>query len=84
MEESIIERKRRAAQYGTLALAYLGDGVIELLVRERLLCEDISHPGELVKASKNYVTLEAQSDAVERILPLLSGRRKRRVQKGET
>lgn len=72
MEESIIERKRRAAQYGTLALAYLGDGVIELLVRERLLCEGISHPGELVKASKNYVTLEAQSDAVERILPLLS------------
>ncbi len=72
MEESITERKMRAAQYGTLALAYLGDGVIELLVRERLLGEGLAHPGDLVKASKDFVTLESQSDAVERILPLLT------------
>ena len=72
MEESVNDLKRKAAQKGTLALAYLGDSVIELLVRERLVNNGLSHPGDLVKASKSFVTLEAQSDAVEKILPLLS------------
>ena len=56
----------------TLALAYLGDSVIELLVRDHLVSIGICHPKELNKASRDFVTLESQSNAVENILPLLS------------
>lgn len=66
------DSKRKASLCSTLSLAYLGDAVIELLVREMLVNKGISHPGELVKESKAFITLEAQSDAVERILPHLT------------
>lgn len=56
----------------TLALAYLGDSVIELLVRDMLVSRGICHPKDLNIASRNFVTLESQSNAVERILPILS------------
>ena len=56
----------------TLALAYLGDSVIELLVRDHLVSKGICHPKDLNKASRDFVTLESQSNAVENILPLLS------------
>ena len=56
----------------TLALAYLGDSVIELLVRDMLVTRGICHPKDLNKASRDFVTLESQSNAVENILPILS------------
>ena len=56
----------------TLALAYLGDSVIELLVRDMLICKGICHPKDLNIASRDFVTLESQSNAVEKILSLLS------------
>jgi len=55
-----------------LSLAYYGDAVVELLVREYLMSTGSFPPGELVKRSKNFVTCEAQSDAAERILGVLS------------
>ncbi len=56
----------------TLALAYLGDSVIELLVRDMLVTRGICHPKDLNKASRDFVTLESQSNAVENILPILT------------
>ena len=56
----------------TLALAYLGDSVIELLVRDHLVSSGICHPKDLNKAARDFVTLESQSNAVERILPILT------------
>lgn len=56
----------------TLALAYLGDSVIELLVRDELVSRGICHPKDLNKAARDFVTLESQSNAVERILPILT------------
>ena len=56
----------------TLALAYLGDAVIELLVRDMLVTRGICHPKDLNKASRDFVTLESQSNAVENILPILT------------
>ena len=56
----------------TLALAYLGDSVIELLVRDMLVSKGICHPKDLNKASRDFVTLESQSNAVENILPILT------------
>ncbi len=61
-----------ASQMGTLALAYLGDAVIELLVRDMLVSKGITHPKDLNRAARDFVTLESQSNAVENILPILS------------
>ncbi len=53
-------------------LAYLGDAVIELWVRERLLAKGICTSGRLNKAALCYVKATAQAAAVGHILPLLS------------
>lgn len=50
------------------ALAYLGDSVYELTVREHLIKSGISSSGKLNKAALQYVTATAQSDAVKRII----------------
>lgn len=63
---------KNPSQLPTLALAYLGDAVIELLVRNMLVSDGISHPKDLNKAARDFVTLESQSNAVENILPILS------------
>ena len=51
------------------SLAYLGDSVYELQVRNRLVLSGIRQADELVKASLNFVTASAQSN----FLLLLSG-----------
>lgn len=55
-----------------LTLAFVGDGVYELMVRERLACEANRPVGTLHRASVERVRAEAQSAAVERLMPLLS------------
>ena len=54
------------------ALAYLGDAVIELMVREYAVSRGISDPGKLNDLAKHFVTAVEQSSAVERILPCLT------------
>ena len=55
-----------------LTLAFVGDGVYGLMVREHLACEANRPVGTLHKASVDLVRAEAQSVAMERLLPLLS------------
>lgn len=55
-----------------LALAFVGDGVYSLLVRERLLSQANRPVNELHKQSVRDVRAEAQSAAMERLLPHLS------------
>lgn len=50
-------------------LAYLGDAVLEVLVRRRLVREGAVHPSE---EALRFVTAQAQSDALERILSCLT------------
>ena len=61
----------REAALGTpvLSLAYLGDAVYEVLVRERLVRRGVKSPSV---RSLEYVTAGSQSDAAERILPHLT------------
>lgn len=55
------------------ALAYLGDSVLELAVRRRLVVQArLSSAGRLNAASLAYVRAGAQAAAMDRILPLLS------------
>ncbi len=57
------------AQLPAASLAYLGDSVLEIFVRERLVKAGVRSPSV---ESLKYVTAGAQSEAVENILPLLT------------
>ena len=59
-------------QTSTQALAYLGDCVIEMCVREQLVESGISSAGKLNEAALSFVRAGAQAEAMKRILPLLS------------
>lgn len=58
--------------YSPLALAFLGDAVYELLVRERLLLAANRPAGKLHTLSVQSVNARAQAQAMEKILPLLT------------
>lgn len=55
-----------------LALAFVGDGVYEMLVRERLVCQANRPPRELHREAVAQVRAEAQAAAMETILPMLT------------
>lgn len=55
-----------------LALAFVGDGVYSLMVRERLLSEANRPVNDLHKLAVREVRAEAQAEAMNRILPLLT------------
>ncbi len=55
-----------------LALAFIGDGVYEMMVRERLVCLANRPPRELHREAVSMVRAEAQSAAMEVILPMLT------------
>lgn len=59
-------------EVSTPALAYLGDCVLELLVRQELVARGLSRSGHLHTAALEYVRASAQAAAVERILPVLT------------
>ena len=59
-------------EISTGALAYLGDSVIELKVRELLVERGISGSGDLNRASLSFVKASAQAAAMHKIIPLLS------------
>ncbi len=58
-------------EISTPALAYLGDCVLELCVREHLVAKGISSSGSLNRAALDYVRAPAQAEAMKRLLPLL-------------
>ena len=61
-----------ANEMSAAALAYLGDSVIELLVREKLVNDGFSDSGNLNRESLKYVKAGAQAAAMRNILPVLS------------
>lgn len=64
-----IMTEAEACTVSAASLAYLGDSVLEIMVRERLVRQGVKNPSV---ESLKYVTAPAQSDAIERILPSLS------------
>ena len=59
-------------EVSTEALAYLGDCVLELKVREKLVNLGISGSGNLNRSSLAFVKATAQAKAMQNILPLLT------------
>lgn len=55
-----------------MALAFIGDGVYDLLVREALVCQANRQAGKLHKMKVEQVKCQAQAQRMEKILPLLT------------
>lgn len=58
--------------YSPLALAFLGDAVYTLLVREHILLTANRQPAKLHTLSTGCVNAAAQAEAARAVLPLLS------------
>ena len=56
----------------TLNLAFIGDGVFDLLVREHLVTSSAAHVGELNKAKVDMVNCKSQAQFMQELLPLLT------------
>ena len=55
-----------------LALAFVGDAVLELLVRQRLVETTRMQPGKLHSTATRYVSAHAQNRELEILTPLLT------------
>lgn len=55
-----------------LALAYVGDAVYELYVRQRLIARGLTRPGSLHQQAVSYVRARAQAAALQQVMPHLS------------
>ncbi len=53
-------------------LAYLGDCVFELFVREKMVSDGVMKNGVANRLALNFVTAKSQSVAADKILPFLS------------
>lgn len=56
---------------GGATLAYIGDAVLELLIREKLLGSGVTDTGVLSAEAQKLVCAPKQSELTEKLLPLL-------------
>ena len=64
--------EKERSVYSTSALAYLGDSVIELCVRQHLVRMGLSSSARLNAVALEYVKATKQAEAMKNILPLLT------------
>ena len=69
-------------EISTEALAYLGDCVLEIRVRERLVNQGISGSGSLNRAALDYVKASNQAAAMHRIIPSLNAEEEQIYKRG--
>ncbi len=62
----------RARQMNPVVLAFVGDAVYTLFVRERLALSSGEKAGMLNRRASEIVSAHGQSDLVEKILPILT------------
>lgn len=66
-----------------LALAFVGDAVLELLVRQRLVGTTRLQPGRLHAATTRYVSARAQFRELEVLMPLLTEQEQAVLRRGK-
>jgi ribonuclease-3 family protein len=67
-----VDKDVNPKQLSPLNLAFIGDCVYEMLVRESLVCDANRPVNDLHKESVKYVSAKAQTLAFEKIEPVLS------------
>ena len=55
-----------------LALAYIGDAVYDLFIRQYVVSQPNHRPHHLHRESTKYVSAKAQAKALERLMPVLT------------
>lgn len=58
--------------YSPLTLAYIGDGIFDLIIRSIVVGKGNTRASELHKRTSNVVKAASQSDMVEKLLPHLT------------
>jgi ribonuclease-3 family protein len=67
-----VDKNVNPKQLSPLNLAFIGDCIYEILVRESLVCDANRPVNDLHKESVKYVSAKAQTRAFEKIAPVLS------------
>jgi ribonuclease III family protein len=67
-----IEPSKPAEQLNPLVLAYIGDAVYEVLIRQHLISRTNHRPHHLQRESIKYVSAKAQSKTLQQWLPQLT------------
>lgn len=70
--ERLYSKECDPKQLSPLALAFVGDAVFELFVRERLVCMGNRPVNKLHRLSVEQVCASAQAESVEKLLPMLT------------
>lgn len=70
--ERLINKDVDLKMLSPLSLAYIGDCIYELFVREQLICNENCPANKLHKKSVEKVCCKAQALYVDKILPLLT------------
>ena len=68
----MLENNIKLCDMSTPSLAYLGDCVIEIMVREHLVKQGLSSSARLNKKALDFVRAPCQAEAVKNILPHLT------------
>lgn len=68
----LLNDKCDPSQLSPLTLAFVGDGVFDLMVRERLVCNANAPVGALNSQKVGVVCCKSQSDIIEKLMPVLS------------
>ena len=71
MERQVLT-KIQAAQTNAVTLAFLGDAVFTLFVRERLVRSNTGKAADLQRAAANVVSAKGQSTFLEKVLTLFT------------
>ena len=70
--DKLLDRQCDPRQYSPLALAFIGDGVFDLMVRERLVTQANRPVGELNRMKVQQVCCKSQAEFVSLLLLELS------------
>lgn len=77
------ESKIDIKEYSPLSLAFVGDGVLELLVRKRAVETTRLAPGRLHSLCVNYVSAKGQYVGLSAVLPLLTEQEQAVLRRGK-
>lgn len=78
-----LENQIDVREHSSLSLAFVGDGVMELLVRQRLVAHTRLAPGELHKCAVRFVSAKGQFVGLNAILPSLTEEEQAVVRRGK-
>lgn len=81
-DEKLSVEEEKAGLLGPVTLAFLGDAVFGLMVREHLIRSGIAGAAKLHRKAVSLVNAGAQAKAVDRVLPMLTPREREILRRG--